>query len=717
MAGGCDRLNRLAIDRGGSSVIPRPSFLAFALALALVAGAVVASPFDASALAQTREPTRPFATQVAQWTRLLDGVEAYAEGVDHDPQRSADFRRVAKDVGAKAEAAKKRAEEQIASLSALLDTLGPAPAEDAPPEPRAVAEKRAQYAEDIAAYRGRVALAELTMTRAADLARAISSLARQSLIERLTTERPTPVAPERLAKAVPGFVAAFYKLARSPVDWYWGLPTEVQAKVKFYPFFIVALLAAAFGWAIRRALLRWYMRDPAIERPTYARRLIAAGAEGVAIGIVPALILAAFVYQATRPTALISGLFAHVVEALGLALIFFALVAGLVRAALAPDTPAWRLTALTPEGARTTGRRIVVLAAIVAVDIFLSRSTRELDLGPEVKQLYGLVVNTLEGVGILFLMGARQWRGGELRDPDEDVRVETATARRPSRFWLLARGAVASIAMVGIAAAFIGYGALSQYLIKNLLASGVIFGVLYTFRGLLRDLIGALMRSAFARRQLGMRHGLRRTVKFWARAALDPLLLGASLYVVLPWWGVPLSDLADWTTGIMAGFTIGGVTIAPADIAFAILVFVGMVAGTRLLQRLLGERVLPETRLDDSLRHSITAAVGYIGMTLAVAVAVATLGFSLDNLALIAGALSVGIGFGLQNVVNNFVSGIILLIERPVKVGDWVGWRSRGHGQEHPRARHRDRDLPARLGDHSKFRAPLDHGHQLDPGR
>jgi small-conductance mechanosensitive channel len=108
------------------------------------------------------------------------------------------------------------------------------------------------------------------------------------------------------------------------------------------------------------------------------------------------------------------------------------------------------------------------------------------------------------------------------------------------------------------------------------------------------------------------------------------------------------------------------------DVAMGIVVFVILVALVRFIQRFLDVRVLQQTRMDLGLREALKTGIGYVGVVIAALVAINTAGIDLSGLAIIFGALSVGIGFGLQGVVNNFVSGLVLLIERPIKVGDWI---------------------------------------------
>ena len=159
---------------------------------------------------------------------------------------------------------------------------------------------------------------------------------------------------------------------------------------------------------------------------------------------------------------------------------------------------------------------------------------------------------------------------------------------------------------------------------------------------------------------------------FWWRAVFRLLLLFLGLGGLLLLWSGDTKDLLLLCMEFLNGFRIGHISIQPTAILLGIVLFAVFLMTTRLIQRSLDLRIFPRTRLDVGARHSIRSAVGYFGFSLAALLGVSVMGVDLSNLAIIAGALSVGIGFGLQNIVNNFVSGLILLIERPIKTGDWV---------------------------------------------
>ena len=128
------------------------------------------------------------------------------------------------------------------------------------------------------------------------------------------------------------------------------------------------------------------------------------------------------------------------------------------------------------------------------------------------------------------------------------------------------------------------------------------------------------------------------------------------------------SHLQDRATA----FKLGGVTVAPVAIAASIGIFVIGLVLTRMFRRWLETQYLPRTRLDVGLSATFATGVSYIGGVVALIVASAYLGLHLTQVTLIASALTVGIGFGLQSVIQNFVAGLILLAGRPIRVGDWI---------------------------------------------
>ena len=119
-------------------------------------------------------------------------------------------------------------------------------------------------------------------------------------------------------------------------------------------------------------------------------------------------------------------------------------------------------------------------------------------------------------------------------------------------------------------------------------------------------------------------------------------------------------------------FQLGQTWVSLATIIEFVLVVLIAVVLSRLVRRILRRRVFAHTKMDVGLQYAISRIASYAVLVLGLLVGLETIGINLSSLTVLAGALGVGIGFGLQNIVNNFVSGLILLTERPIRVGDRV---------------------------------------------
>jgi potassium-dependent mechanosensitive channel len=237
----------------------------------------------------------------------------------------------------------------------------------------------------------------------------------------------------------------------------------------------------------------------------------------------------------------------------------------------------------------------------------------------------------------------------------------------PSRTWPLRIGAAMwAVVLIVIVA---GYDALGRWILHATVTSGGVVIVVVLVFALVRHALPMLLSGAEAGRRLrGV--GVRLAQRLIGLVRIV-VAVGAAL-VILDIWGIAESPIATWQRITGAGFQVGPVEITFGRILIAILVLYVAVLVSGLARTVVTADVERRQDGDRGLSESISRLVHYAIITIGVVAALAAMGVQLQNFAIVAGALGIGVGFGLQNVVNNFASGLILLFERPVRVGDTV---------------------------------------------
>ncbi|QIL83942.1 mechanosensitive ion channel family protein [Diaphorobacter sp. HDW4A] len=263
-------------------------------------------------------------------------------------------------------------------------------------------------------------------------------------------------------------------------------------------------------------------------------------------------------------------------------------------------------------------------------------------------------------------------------DASQDAAVENTEqlAERPWWFGVLAAAAGIALITVFVLVA-LGFVALAATIARQMVWTMVVLSTMYLVFKLTDDLCESLLSSkgGFGSRMqtaLGIDAKLLDQAAVLASGVLRVALFFYMVIALMAPLGTAPDEVFRRGTSVDHSLKIGEFTIAPQALLTAAAVICFGFLAIHLFKRWLTNRYFPNTSLEPGMRSSITTLMGYVSGVVVIAAALAGLGISVERIAWVASALSVGIGFGLQAIVQNFISGLILLAERPVRVGDWV---------------------------------------------
>ncbi|MHA7856667.1 MAG: mechanosensitive ion channel family protein [Henriciella sp.] len=552
-------------------------------------------------------------------------------------------------------------------LEVDLGVLGPSPENGG--EPAAVADLRRNYVDRIAEYDRLSVLASALKQQIDNLLEESAQQLTDAFLSSILDRAPPPYLPSELS-------AASSELSQSLSDgrtWLVGTEGTETGEQRSS----LTLLWLLLSSGIILFLINIPIKDRVANqlwRQLPKREMTPAGPPAIALTRTSTrIVLAALsVFAAHRlilETGYVGETYRETLNQIAQAVFVLLCANAISRGLFAPDNDHWRTFKISNETASRAHVAALSVTSLFAIDQILVALIGREEFGALLR-LETLIAAIIFGI-VMVALYRRLHRIQNKADQSSTLETAGPVSQTSGRGKTIAQLLLLLPAAIMVVASLLGYAALSRWVFEKAAYFALFLG--YAF--LLRKFLGSWTLLAVERITFGKTRNETPAddiIGFWTRLSVDILVALASLPVILAIFGMEWTEIRTMALNFMSGFSIGAIRVSPSNLIYGLLLVIAILVLTRLAQRVLENRILPMTRLNPGIRHSLKTLVGYVGLLFAFFTGVSALGFNLSNLAIIAGALSVGIGFGLQSIVNNFVSGLILLFERPIKIDDWV---------------------------------------------
>ena len=571
------------------------------------------------------------------------------------------------DISLQITASRHQIEEEIKVIEKRIEALGIA--DENLPEAKVIALKRQEFNKELSAERTKLSEIDIVTAKIDELNRRIFDIRNKKMLGNLMSAEWKFYKPIVFFDVNKELVSLVLDMIASPYTWYQSLTEaeRTQAKNDLMLFGVFVFFICLIGYILRRLIIKHLGYRQDIDAPRIGRKIVAALAVWCAYGIIPTAIIGFCIYQISNSDLISNDFFGLILKSLLYYLLYIIMGRASFRVVFTPYNEKWRLIKMETEKAKRMIRAIYATIELTGIFAFLLNIGFRENYPFELLSYILAIAASVKAVCIVWIshiyFAPKQYKDIEEEDPS--FREEEGKAFRIGMF-------VSLFALVIVCLSVCGYSRLASYVVNQSILTMIVVGIFSILRRFIYEVLQRILLISLWVKTFRMKRLFLRKLSFWFGILVEPVLLLLLLSAILILWGVPVELIKNIAHKAVSGFMIGGVKVSLISIFWGIMAFALCLWVIKIVRFRIEFRLLENTNIDAGTKHSLASGFAYIGYALAVLLSFAIMGGNLTNIALIAGALSVGIGLGLQDIVNNFVSGIIMLIERPIKVGDWV---------------------------------------------
>ncbi len=573
-------------------------------------------------------------------------------------------------------------DKNLNQMTTSLSLLGPIPEEGAPIEAENVSEKRDHLNNQITQLNGYLSNANDLIDAIENLRTDISSYRTSVFLSGITVRTVSP-----FSKNLWSSCRDEYKtLKKSTNDYYdslwkafWGDKKLGEILLLLVSaLFVIAILVfpfSAFGKRISSAL------KITSENSNLTKRLKLVVPSGIKSILV--LVALGILYLVVAEIHPINHQTVGIVKRMILWTTLVVFIWNFTKTLFAPNVLLWNRVICTPG--REQGNRLLFIGMLYVyiTDNVLINLFEIIDNGTHIAIAQSIIITSIFATLLFIFFTPQRWLftnkiSNNIQTDSTTSKSNTNTKEKASNHKKLVTNEIIFfisrvIAILIVLAIFFGYERMANFLFHRLVILALFYILFTSARTLIHWIILGLTKHSQVPRNSSVNSIEGKTsLDFWLNTAVDGMLIILSVPALLFAIGIAWMDINNWIELFLNGFKIGGITVSFKNIFDGLFTFIIIIVTVRWTTSIISKQLQEHTNLNSGVRNSLVTLINYAGVVIALFTAIPMLGFNFSNITIVAGALSVGIGFGLQSIVKDFISGLILLIDRPIKLGDWV---------------------------------------------